>query len=106
MGEYIQHSPQHSAQDEVCTPAHVTTACCLGDHCSALNVLPARFIAHIAANQPWCKTSKATPDDQWPRALDSLGQLRPSKPIAQEVVETIAANNRMCWLPSPPDDAR
>jgi hypothetical protein len=27
-------------------------------------VFPARFIAHIAANRPWCKTSKTPPGDQ------------------------------------------
>jgi hypothetical protein len=33
-------------------------------HHSSLHVFPARFIAHIAANRPWCKTSKTPPGDQ------------------------------------------
>jgi hypothetical protein len=31
---------------------------------SSFNVFPARFIAHIAANRPWCKTCKTPPRDQ------------------------------------------
>jgi hypothetical protein len=38
--------------------------CCEGASSSSLHVFPARFIAHIAANRPWCKTSKTPPGDQ------------------------------------------